>query len=328
MDELRRIRLDYASDDETDRDTQHSKDKVQVNADDHNFFNPAVAQNKTASGEAGTAIEHESGCNSAGDEAVKNKYFKAPVDLSSPKAKRVKVTSQSYSSVATKEEQKVGDQQAPKQDASYKPSGYCSMPTIKEREPVTRTNTPVSGKPDVEVIDVKLKDVKRSFYNFIKSRYKYLWSSVEKPHPTKVPEHVDYLEKLKRSGNQTPYFSTAVVDAAPNFNYKFNDDSIAYRGGMILVEHEDIKTVQEISYSRDLDAKMLRTLRGKRAKLVLRNEIEEIRDMDIYLVPATDERRNAWLDTGIYCVACDDDVSLYVRGAGEEWKGIDDVTDR
>ena len=58
MDELKR--LNYASDDDTNRDIEHAQDKkVRTNFDNHNIFNPTVAQNKTEPGKVGTAIKLE-----------------------------------------------------------------------------------------------------------------------------------------------------------------------------------------------------------------------------------------------------------------------------
>ena len=85
-------------------------------------------------------------------------------------------------------------------------------------------------------------------------------------------------------------------------------------------------TVQQISYSGDLDANMLHALNGKSAKLVMRNEIEEMRGKHIQMVPATDERKNSLLNCHLYCVACDNDVSLHVKGDEDgEWRNVEDV---
>ena len=103
-----------------------------------------------------------------------------------------------HNSAAANEEHNTGNQLVSKQDASNKLSGFRIGSTRKKHEPFIRTNRPVSCMSDVND-----KDVKRSFFISINSKYYHVQSPAEKPHLTEVFLTVNYLEKLGRSRNIT-----------------------------------------------------------------------------------------------------------------------------
>ena len=88
-----------------------------------------------------------------------------------------------------------------------------------------------------------------------------------------------------------------------------------------------MKTVQPITYSKHLDARLLRALNGKNAKLVTRDEVEEMRGKEIHMVPANDFRGNSLVYGIKYYLAYDDNVSLHVKSAGKDWRPVEDVMD-
>ena len=75
---------------------------------------------------------------------------------------------------AANEEHNNGGQLVSKQDASNKLSGFRIGSTRKKHEPFIRTNRPVSCMSDVND-----KDVKRSFFISINSKYYHVQSPAE-----------------------------------------------------------------------------------------------------------------------------------------------------
>ena len=301
MDNLKRI----GTDDNTNHGYQRpTKNTAKANTDDHNMLNFTEARDKTEPDEAQrTSTENDTGrqfCSQADKDRNKRKRSEpekltgARQEMSSTEAKRIKTASQSDNST-----EKPNRNDPPKQNAPNEQSG---------------------GLSPIE---------------------KLCW--------TEVAQTADCS---KDSGGLAPYLSTAIVKTAPNFKKKDIEGSIVNKEASIiensivdkvantlensivdeeasiLVVNGKTRTFQRIRYSKDLDANLLRALNGKSAKLVTRDEVEEMRGKEIHMVPATDARKNSLLDGSKYFVAYDENVSLYVRGMFGSWKSIEDVMDR